>query len=109
MTNGTNDPEVSDLETVFFVTAQRLQPGEVTLHKAPAARVTRRLEEVKGDWERIVKQIAEMVSGTQTNVAETGFDLKDLTVGLAFSASGKLGFIAEAGVEASITVTFARR
>jgi len=52
-------------------------------------------------------QIAKLVEAT-ANVRETGFELESIEVGLAFSASGRLAFIAEAGVEASVSITLAR-
>ena len=38
----------------------------------------------------------------------TGLSLSEVTVGLTLSASGKVWFIAEGSVEASITLTFTR-
>ena len=39
----------------------------------------------------------------------SGLPLQQVEVGLTLSASGKVAFIAEAGLEASITLTFGRQ
>jgi hypothetical protein len=108
MTDRTSsDERDDDLQLVAFITAPALPPGTATLqNKGPTTQLTRRLEEVKEDWERMVGQISSIISNTQARAGELQF--KDVSIGLAFSASGKLAFVAEAGVEASITVTFSR-
>ena len=102
-----NDAEPVDGE-VLFITAVKPAPGEVVLHKGGVERITRRIEDVEADWTRMMEQIGDLAAGTDLGAEKSGLVLKQLSVGLAFSASGKLGFIAEAGVEASITVTFER-
>lgn len=95
-------------EEVVFITGAKPAPGEAVLHKDSVGTVMRRIEEVKSDWDRIMKQIGGLVAGSHLGAGDSGFALQQVSVGLAFSASGKLGFIAEAGAEASITVTFER-
>ena len=54
----------------------------------------------------ITKQVFDMLSATNETTTKAGYTLDEVSVSLGFSAKGKLAFIAEAGVEASVTVKF---
>jgi hypothetical protein len=56
-----------------------------------------------------MKQVSALVSDSDSKVDNINFQLDEIKVALGFSATGKLAFIAEAGVEASIEVTFKRK
>ncbi len=98
----------SDEDIVLFVGAPALQPGEVELQSFREKIFGRKVEDVQNDWRRISGQIATIVDAS-TAERPRGFELESVEVSLGFSASGKLAFIAEAGVEASITVTLKRK
>ncbi len=66
-----------------------------------------KLEEVKADWAKVTGQIGQMVAATDSQ-APQGFRLSTVTVAVAFTAKGKLAFIAEAGVQSTVTLTFTR-
>jgi hypothetical protein len=66
----------------------------------------REIEDVKADFARVSEQLGALVSALPSNVS--GFEIGELSVELGFSASGKLVFIAEAGVDATVSVTFRR-
>jgi len=109
--NDNNDAALEDDQVVLFQRGNTpLQPGEVQLHglKEFASRLFgRSIKDVKTDWEKVSKQVAEMISSTVTQ-APKGFSLDEVTISLGFSAQGKLVFIAEAGVEASVEIKFKR-
>jgi len=94
-----------DQELVVFVTTHRPAPGEAQPH-AGIPGLTKTLGELKEDWSRTVRQVAEMVQTAQAAILDGPFNLDDVTVKLAFSASGKLGFIAEAAAEAAVELKF---
>lgn len=105
----TREAEVS-ADLVLFQGKTRLAPGDVHLHglTSLSERVFgRKLTDVKKDWARVTAQIKELLDATSER-APSGFALESIEVSLGFSAKGQIVFIAEAGVEASVTVTFKR-
>ena len=108
MTNGEASPEQRSVDDVLFITAPALVPGEVQLHRDFGKDLTRSLADVKKDWDVVMTQVAQLVSGTDSDLRETGYRLDEISVALGFNAKGKLAFIAEAGVEASISVKFTK-
>jgi hypothetical protein len=67
----------------------------------------KRVDDVKADFDRIAEQMNQILQGAFSKI--TG-DMKmdSVEISLGFTASGKLAFIAEAGVETSVKVTFKR-
>lgn len=107
------EPEwVRDPDYLVFLTDPQapLAVGDVEQHgvgDAISKLVGRKKEDVKADWEQVVAQmeyLLEKVSGVTSSYA-----LEEVTFELGFSASGKVGFIAEAGIEGSVSATFKRR
>ena len=96
-----------DENIVLFAGTPTLGPGELELHNLKDRLFGRRIEDIQADWRRISSQIAKLVEAT-SSMRPTGFELDTIEVGLAFTASGRLAFIAEAGVEASVSITLAR-
>lgn len=82
-------------------------PGEFVPHSFKDKLFGRRLEDVKLDWQKISRQISELVAST-SEAEQSGFRVDSIEVSLGFSASGKVAFIAEAGVEASVSLTLTR-
>jgi hypothetical protein len=78
-------------------------------------RTAKRLEEIELDAVELQHSLDELTAKLTTVLAgqasepREGFTLESFTVGLTLSASGKLLMIAEAGLEASIELTFSRR
>jgi hypothetical protein len=109
--NESNNAALEDDQVVLFQRGNTpLQPGETQLHglREFASRLFgRSIKDVKSDWEKISKQVSEMIASTVTKAPE-GFSLDEVTISLGFSAQGKLVFIAEAGVEASVEIKFRR-
>ena len=73
------------------------------------------MAEVQLDVEQVQRSLDDLtakligVLANQARQTPEGFQLDSFTVGLALSAGGKLLMIAEAGVEASVQLTFSRR
>lgn len=103
-----SDKALEDENVVLFTGLPSIQPGEVELHSLADKVFGRRVEDVQADWRRISSQVAAMVDATSEREPE-GFQVDSVEIGLGFSATGKLAFIAEAGVEASVTVTLSRK
>jgi hypothetical protein len=97
-----------DENIVLFAGTTTLAPGELELQSFKDRLFGRRIEDVQGDWTRVSGQIAKLVDAT-ASTRPTGFDLDSIEFSLAFTASGKLAFIAEAGVEASVSVSLKRQ
>ena len=65
----------------------------------------RTVQDVKADFDKISGQINQMLS-TAFSQTPGGLHLDTVEISLGFSAEGKLAFIAQAGVEATVSVTF---
>jgi hypothetical protein len=99
-----------DTEIVLFQGSRQLAPGEFEQHSLKDLTLGlfgRNIEEVKADWKRVSTQIREMIQATE-DVKPTGYGLDSVTISLGFNAKGQLVFIAEAGVKATVSVTFKR-
>jgi len=103
--------KLTDPGIVIFQGNKPLQPGKVELHgfvsDVTGKLFGRSLEEVKTDWRKVSNQIKEMVESVVPEIP-TGFNFDTIEVSLGFSAEGRLVFIAEVGVEASVSLTFKR-
>ncbi len=99
-----------EIQDVHFIgNHSGLQNVGVELHKRNGEAFTRKLDDLKKDWDIVMKQVSALVSDSDSKVDNINFQLDEIKVALGFSATGKLAFIAEAGVEASIEVTFKRK
>jgi hypothetical protein len=103
--------DIEDKNIVLFQGPQpAAAPGTVQLHSLGTAvqRVFGRdINDVTADFRKISDQVNVILKDAFKDM--TG-DMKmdSVEVSLGFTASGKLAFIAEAGVEASLTLTFKR-
>jgi hypothetical protein len=68
---------------------------------------TRRKEDVSAEWDKIVSQMQAFVRRLSVEIGSYG--LHEVTFELGFSAEGHLGFIAKAGANGSVHVTFQRK
>jgi hypothetical protein len=102
--------KLDDLDVVLFQGEKRLEPGQVQLHSLSdlsGKLFGRRLQDVKADWKKVSAQVKEMMESVVAEVPK-GFAFESVEVSLGFSVEGKLVFIAQAGVEASVALTFKR-
>lgn len=65
--------------------------------------IGRKLEEFKSEWALKTQQIDEII---QASKSSANFPLDTVTVSLGFTAKGKLAFLAEAGLQGTITLTY---
>jgi len=96
---------------LFQAPPTSLAPGEFEQHglkDLARGLFERKLEDVKADWSKVTSQIAQMIQATE-NTQPTGFALDSVEVSLGFNAKGQLVFVAEAGIEATVSVTFKRQ
>lgn len=101
---------IDNSNIVLFQGEKHLDPGQVQLHslsEVAGKLFGRKLEDVKADWKKVSLQVKEMMESVVAQVPK-GFTFETVEVSLGFSAEGKLVFVAEAGVEASVTLTFKR-
>lgn len=68
---------------------------------------TRSKEEVGAEWDKIVQQMQDLLQHVSVKIES--FQLHEVEFELGFSAEGHLGFIAKAGANASVRVTFQRK
>jgi len=96
--------------TIPFITTAVVAKGpSVQLHKKSAVEsVSRTVAELKTDWNEMMQSVTVIIEDTERHTKESGFQLTEIEVGLGFNAKGKLAFIAEAGVEASLSIRFKR-
>ena len=101
---------ISD-EPVYFVSSStaEMKTGVRLQSLLPQKTLAKKAGEVKEDYEAILNQIDFIIGDTDTKIKESGFKLEQIKIGLGFNAKGKIAFIAEAGVEASIEVLFKRK
>jgi hypothetical protein len=96
-------------EWVVFGGNPAPEPGVAPEHGAfdPFRKLfARKLPEVKEDFSKVSGQIETLLAGV---VARGGqFQVEEVTIELGFSASGRVVLVAEAGVEATISLTFRR-
>lgn len=99
--------KLDDPDVILFAGTPTLAPGELEVHSFKDRLFGRRAEDVQDDWRRVSGQVSRLVSATEAQQPE-GFHLESVEISLGFTASGRLAFIAEAGVEATVTVTWSR-
>jgi hypothetical protein len=67
----------------------------------------RRKEDVAMEWDRLCEQMQELLD--RVSVTVTDFEFHSVEFELGFSAEGHLGFIAKAGANGTVRVTFQRK
>ncbi len=107
------EPSAEDVEFVIGYAISGAGTGDEVYgwggRGSVAKTVTRPIEEVKAEWARIMEKIAALIDTTSRANAASQFQLDEVEMGLGFSAKGHLAFIAEAGVDATIKLTFKRK
>ncbi len=100
---------------VIFQGAHQLENADLERHelKDLGSRLFgRKLEDLNVEWARAARQIEAMIRAAETAPgadSSADFSVDKVTVSLGFNAKGQLVFVAEAGVEPSVQVTFRRR
>jgi hypothetical protein len=99
--------EADDL--VMFITDEAASAplGTDTQYGKARDYFTRRKEEVGAEIDRLVAQMQDLVESLSVRMQL--FELNEVGFELGFSAEGHLGFIAKAGAQGTVHVTFTRR
>lgn len=108
--NGT-DSEGKMVPFIGPIKTTSLQPGEAQTHgfKEVAQRYFEQpFISLKKDWGNLIELIEEMLD-TASLKSLKDYDLETVEIGLGFDANGKLAFIAEGGIQATIKVAFKRK
>ncbi|HZU08420.1 MAG TPA: CU044_2847 family protein [Pseudacidobacterium sp.] len=102
---------VDDPNVILFQGPKPLaKPGTVQLHSFGTVIdkiFGRKVEDVKADFDKVSDQLNTILSTAFSKVT-AGMKMDEVEIALGFTAEGKLAFIAQAGVEASVKVTFKR-
>ena len=110
MTNTRSEDTARKRNEVLFISASHPEPGNAMLHAGVGGKVvSRTLEAVTDDWRLVVGQVETMIAATTQETPKSGYELNEVNVSLGFSADGKLAFIAQVGVEATVSLTFKRK
>ncbi|MBX6359892.1 CU044_2847 family protein [Pseudacidobacterium ailaaui] len=86
------------------------RPGTVQLHSFGSVMdkvFGRTVQDVKADFDKVSAQLDAILAGAFAKVT-SGMKMDEVEISLGFTGEGKLAFIAQAGVEASVKVTFRR-
>lgn len=111
MEEATLDLENPEIVVFGGPSALRLRPGEAETHGITGVReglFGRKLEDVKADWQKALGQLSQILAATESETPK-GWGLDTINVSLGFNAKGRLIFIAEAGIEATVSLTFSRK
>ncbi|MEV4049899.1 hypothetical protein AB0J55_01825 [Amycolatopsis sp. NPDC049688] len=97
-----------------FITGTEVVPGRLGEEREFGERAqlvksffTRPKAAVEQDWRTVVGLLRDLAAEMSATAGE--FAMQEAEFQLGFSAKGKLGFIAEAGVTTSVKVKFVRR
>jgi hypothetical protein len=96
-------------QPVEFITRFTPPPTSFEPHSGPTEVLRKKVGDIKSDYQVLLNQLTFIIGDTDAKVKETGFTLDEIKISLGFNAKGRLAFIAEAGVEASIEVAFKRK
>ena len=101
---------IDDSAVVLFQGAKPLSPsGTVQLQSLGGDIVGsmfgRTVKDVKADFDKVSAQVNQVLS-TAFSKTPGGLKLDNIEIKLGFSAEGKLSFIAKAGVEATVSITY---
>jgi hypothetical protein len=92
--------------------AEIAPPSDVELQRhalfGRGKEVTVSPQQLDGFWKDKVVKLTDTISDAQTSAQPKGFRVDEISFGLAVGAKGGLVFVAEASVEATITVTLRR-
>jgi len=108
-----NEKELGQREMYFISHATLLKEPGIVEHKSIGSGIghelSKKVDDIKNDWGRVMESLQFIIGETEKSDTNKKYVLDEITVSLGFSATGKIAFIAEAGVEASIEVTFKRQ
>jgi hypothetical protein len=108
--DGQPGPWVSDPAVMLFAAGFRSPVGvseDHGLRDRAEQLLAKSTEEVKASWLQAVEQMRLLIANAE-NLAGN-YELSEIEFKLGFTAAGTVVFIAQAGIEATISATFKRR
>jgi hypothetical protein len=104
------DDNVED-DAVYFVVGDHLPVASDSqayagILRTVADEASAPIEKVKAEWDRMMARVATLLESAKQAAAPGPFELQEIQLQLAFTAKGHIAFIAEAGVQAGVTLTF---
>lgn len=108
--DGQPGPWVSDPAVMLFSSGYRNPVGvseDHGLRDRAEQLLAKSTEEVKASWMQAIEQMRLLIANAE-NLAGN-YELREIEFKLGFTAAGTVVFIAQAGIEATISVTFKRR
>jgi hypothetical protein len=108
--DGQPGPWVSDPAVMLFSSGNRNSIGmseDHGLRDRAEQLLAKSTQEVKASWLQAVEQMRLLIAGSE-NLAGN-YELSEIEFKLGFTAAGTVVFIAQAGIEATISATFKRR
>lgn len=105
------DDDTHEGETVYFVVGDHLRvtsdpDAYAGILRNVADEASAPIEKVKAEWDRMMARVATLLESAKQAAAPGPFELQEIQLQLAFTAKGHIAFIAEAGVQAGVTLTF---
>ena len=103
-----NDSKDLSQKSVPFVGPNKLRPGEGEAHGLKDIidrSFTRSLGSVTEEVTNVMSSIQEILGNMKTKTP-LGFGIDTIDISLGFDAKGKLAFIAEGGVQATVKISF---
>jgi hypothetical protein len=101
---------VSDPAVMLFSSGYRSPVGvseDHGLRDRAEQLLAKSTEEVKASWLQAVEQMRLLIAGAENLAGD--YELSEIEFKLGFTAAGTVVFIAQAGIEATISATFKRR
>lgn len=108
-TGGATGEWLSDPGVVVFARSHELPVGAVEQHgllESGGALFGRTREAVRADWDRILHQLNFLLEEAASFTSE--YHLEEISFSLGFSAEGRIVFIAQGGIQTTISVVFKR-
>jgi hypothetical protein len=105
-----NDKKPVAEREMFFISSVGTPSGVgIVPHAGESKQLSKKAKEIKEDWDNVLEELNFIIAETEKSTTNSHYSLDEVKVSLGFSAKGKIAFIAEAGIEASIEVTFKKK
>jgi hypothetical protein len=104
------DSWILDPDKVIFISGDELPLGVTEEHglgQSVSHLFTKSREEVAANWVHVVDQMKYLITEVDTFTGD--YELSEVQFQLGFSADARIGFIADAGINATVSVTFQRK
>jgi len=94
------------MEDAFIIVVDPIRiPGKTELHGSTRNYIEKNIDDMKKEFSKISSNLSLMISELAKNTIES-HELDTIEFTLGFNSEGSIAFIAKAGVQASISITF---